>query len=143
MLAERTWLAAEVIEYSVEPDPLTRTYDVVIGLQPPLNMELLPGMSATVSIGFGTSTPAEFGEPLVVPVEAVFGGNEHKGYVWMIPPQGGLPQKVEVSLGAIHDIGVEVKGQLVQGDYVAVAGVHSLLEDALVRPMEPGQVGLD
>ena len=139
------WFPGSVKEFSVQSDAVTRTYDVAVRLPSPSDMEILPGMTATVRIAFRTSmTNQNKGQDIsLVPVEAVFSGSDGHAYCWRIPDQGGTPRKVKVTLGALHDRYIEVKSGLEPGYRVATAGVHSLTEKMLVRPMKDGQEGLD
>ena len=63
------------MEFSIESDPLTRTYDLVVTLDPPADVEILPGMTATVRAPTGTSTAAspDSRNIAIVPLAAVVG----------------------------------------------------------------------
>ncbi|MGD8452568.1 MAG: efflux RND transporter periplasmic adaptor subunit [Phycisphaerae bacterium] len=142
---EERWLDADIREFSVQSDPVTRTFDVVVGLTPPANMEVLPGMTATVR----ARTPGDVGEcdagaqRALVPVEAIVRGPDGASYVWVIEPAGGTPYRQSVELGILHEDGVEIVGGLRPGQHVAVAGLHTLREDMHARPMAEGGEGLD
>jgi len=139
------WFPGSVKEFSVQSDAVTRAYDVAVRLPSPSDMEILPGMTATVRIAFSTtSTNRNAGQGVsLVPVEAVFSGSSGNAYCWVIPEEGGTPQKVKVTLGALHDRYIQIHNGLLPGDRVATAGVHSLTEEMLARPMKEGQEGLD
>lgn len=138
---EQRWHSATIKEYSVQSDPVSRTYEVVVGLPEPDNLDIYPGMTASVSL----SSPRSAGDNpvLLAPVEAVVGGPGGKSFVWVIPGQGGTPKRVEIVPGEITDQGVEVLHGLQGNERIAVAGVHTLLEDMKVRPARIGQEGLD
>ena len=139
------WFPCRVKEFSVQSDAVTRAYDVAVRLPSPSDMEILPGMTATVRIAFHASEArANTGKGIsLVPVEAVFSSSGGSAYCWLIPDEGGTPKKVKVTLGAMHDRRVEVKTGLQPGLRVATAGVHSMTEKMLVRPMRDGSEGLD
>jgi len=141
----KRWFPGRVKEFSVQSDTVTRAYDVAVRLPSPSDMEILPGMTATVRIAFSASpTHRNAGKGFsLVPVEAVFSGSGGNAYCWVIPDEGGTPQKVKVTLGALHDRYIQIDHGLQPGDRVATAGVHSLTEEMLVRPMKEGQEGLD
>ena len=139
------WFPGRVTEYSVQPDALTRAYDVAVRLPSPKDIEVLPGMTATVKIAFTPSTAkGENGRAIsLVPVEAVFSGSDGLAYCWLIPAQAGSPKKVKVTIGAMVNWHVEVIDGLQPGNRIATAGVHSLTEKMRVRPMKDGKEGLD
>jgi RND family efflux transporter MFP subunit len=139
------WFPGVVREFRVLSDPITRTYEVAVGVRPPGDMRVLPGMTATVSVTtsatsqiYKTAQNVKF-----VPVEAVFGGSDGHSYAWVIPESGGSPSKIKVTLGALCEGGVEIIDSLETGQRVAISGVHSLRENMQVRPVREGREGLD
>ncbi len=142
--AER-WFDAEVREFSVESDPLTRTFDVVVGLAPPADLEILPGMTATVRARASESVDVRNGEDqrVLVPVEAIVRDPDGETYAWIIDPLGGAPRKQPVDVGILHENGLEILSGLQPGQHVAIAGLHTLRDNLLVRPMVAGGEGLD
>lgn len=138
---ETRWHSAAIKEYSVQSDPVSRTYELVVAMAEPEGLEIFPGMTASVSLSF--PRPGTTRSILLAPVEAVVGGKEGKSFVWVIPEQGGSPRKIEVVPGAITDHGVEILDGLQGNERIAVAGVHTLLEDMEVRPARVGKEGLD
>ncbi|PID72528.1 MAG: hypothetical protein CSB34_01590 [Desulfobulbus propionicus] len=139
---QQTWYPAEMKEHSMQSDPVSRTYDIVVSLEPPKELEILPGMTATVE--FERLRGADDRDPVyVVPAASVLGGNNGESYVWVIPEQSGHPEKVQVELGALTNDGMEIVGGLGGNERVATAAIHTLLEDMLVRPAREGKEGLD
>mgnify|MGYP000392151375 CR=1 FL=1 len=138
------WFAGSIKEYSIQSDPVTRTYKVSIGLAAPEDLDVLPGMTATIRAQLAQeSIAASSAISSQVPVEAIFSSPEGKSYVWVIPEQAGAPRKTEVSLGTISGDVVEITGGIKAGTRVATAGVHSLSESIVVRPMKANAEGLD
>lgn len=143
--APNVWYDASIREFNIESDPVTRTYEVVVSLTPPENLEIYPGMTATVqapvseTIGDGTDTV----QKKMVPLAAVVGDENGSSYVWIVPEQGGNPEKNAVEIGQIRRGGIEIISGLEQGQLVAIAGVHSLTEDMKVRPANVERRGLD
>lgn len=141
------WFTASVREYSAESDKTTRTYDVVVGLASPEGLQVLPGMTASVRAlvngGRGLSDERVTSAITLVPLEAVWNGVDGEAYVWVIPPEGGHPEMRKVRLGALRGDCAEILSGLEPEARVAVAGVHSLRENVLVRPQEAGKEGLD
>ncbi len=138
------WLQARVREYSAESDPVTRSYEVVVSLARPENVMVYPGMTASVKARMPAREQAARPDAATfVPVEALWQGPDGKQYVWVIDPQGGNPRKQEVEATVLTGDSVKILKGLRAGTHVAVAGVHTLREESLVRPMAAGKEGLD
>ena len=80
---------------------------------------------------------------MLIPLAAVVGEAGGGAYVWKIPKTGGHPVKTSVEIGEVRRGGIEIFSGLETGELVAVAGVHSLRTDLLVRPAHPDREGLD
>lgn len=137
------WHEANLREYRTQADPVTRAYDLVVALEPPADLQILPGMTATVRL----TVPAENvntnpDTPLLVPPAAVFAGANGRPCVWVIG-EDGTPDRTPVTVGELHEAGIEVLDGLAAGERVAVAGVHTLTENMRVRPMAPDRRGLE
>ena len=87
---------ATVYEYKIESDKVTQSYDVVVGLAPPPDLNIFPGMTATIRAlianSVGISPPTKQLSKRI-PVEALWRGNNGKSYVWIINPAGGSSGK--------------------------------------------------
>jgi multidrug efflux pump subunit AcrA (membrane-fusion protein) len=95
-------------------------------------VNLLPGMTATVTVTYRRA--AALGNPILVPVSAVFKDGSGEQAVWVI----GSDQKVArraVKLGEARGDRLEIVDGLGAGDRVAVAGVTSLREGMKVRDL--------
>ncbi len=138
-------LYADVREFSTQADPITRTYEVVLGMRPPTGIRVFTGMTATVRVEVprfrskGESTHAR----ALVPSEAVVQDPDGRCYVWLIDEEAGRPQKIRVEVGEPREEGIEICSGLHPGRRVAIAGVHTLDETMIVRPMIEGREGLD
>ena len=141
----QVWFDATIKEFSIETDPITRTYDVVVSLSPPDGATIFPGMTATVKAQFEAGPPelANETQKMLIPLAAVVSDAASNAFVWKIPETGGHPVKTSVEIGEVRRGGIEVLSGLKTGDLVAVAGVHSLRSDMLVRPAHPDREGLD
>lgn len=139
------WFGAQVREFSAQADPVTRTFQFVLAFTPPADLQVLPGMTASVSAQVRDhGRPAgKSGGAVLVPASAVIGAPDGTSYVWLIEETPAPPRRVPVVLGEPLPGGLEVRSGLSAGQQVAVAGVHSLDESMLVRPMRDGGEGLD
>ncbi|AFM23815.1 efflux RND transporter periplasmic adaptor subunit [Desulfomonile tiedjei] len=139
------WFDASIREFSLQSDTVTRTFDVVVGLNPPADLAVYPGMTATVRAEV-TAFPGRSQQPqrvALIPAEAVWADTNGESNVWVVEPNGGPPHKTRVQVGVLRDGGVEILSGLQPGQYVAVAGLRTLREDIRVRPMIAGKKGLD
>lgn len=140
----RRWFPAKIKEYSVQSDPMTRTYDVAVSLERPSDLEIMPGMTATVRTVLETAEALdENGQLTIVPMESVFSMADGNSYIWIIPENGGNPKKKKILLGEMSGQDITVRSGLATGTRVATAGVQSLTEEMNVRPMKEGGEGLD
>ena len=139
------WFDATVREFSAQSDPVTRTFDLVVGLKPPSDLTVFPGMTATVKAEIPTSMGlSEKGQgTALVPVEAVSSNAGGDTYVWVVERNGGPPHKTKVLVGSLREDGIEILSGLQPGQLVAVAGLRALRKDIPVRPMIAGKKGLD
>ena len=136
------WFNAAVLEFSSQADPTTRTFDVVVKLTPPENLQILPGMTAAVQVSIANGSHDSIGMTLV-PVEAVWGDNDKQSYVWVINETTGRAIKTLVTVGAFKNKELEILSGLENGEKVAVAGLKYLNETMTVRPISDHEQGLD
>lgn len=136
-----TWREAKVREVSAEADAVTRTYEVVAGVDAPEKLKMLSGMTAVARLLLPAGSSKDVA--VLAPMTAVFGGSDGESYVWVIDDNQAPPVKTRVELGGMRDEGVEILSGLEPGQRVAVAGVHSLSEEMVVRPMRAGSEGLE
>ncbi len=137
---------AKTKEFSLQSDPVTRTYELVVDVTPPDTLNIYPGMTATVFIEINSVASEIIGEKegnvFVVPIEAVFADGSNS-YCWVIPPQGGNPEKRQVQIGALNNQGILLLSGMNAGESVATAGLASLHESIPVRPLAVNWEGLD
>ncbi len=139
------WFDAAVSEHRAKSDRVTHTYDVVVGLTPPSDLMVFPGMTVTVKANIWVTPMASIPEEgfTLVPAEALCRGDNGESHVWVIDPTGGTPVKRAVETVRLWGGSVEIRSGLIPGERVAVAGLHKLREGILVRPMACGKEGLD
>ncbi|MDO9625979.1 MAG: efflux RND transporter periplasmic adaptor subunit [Pseudomonas sp.] len=125
-------------EHSTQPDPRTLTYQVTLSMPRPEELNLLPGMSATVRVDFAqlSRTPDN---RLLVPVEAVFSadaGPASAKQVWVVREQDGVlylsGRAVEV--GQLNRDSIEVLSGLEPGEQIVAVGGAELEEGQAIRP---------
>lgn len=125
-------------EVAQRADPVTQTFGVRVAMQVPEGINLLPGMSATVSLTYRRASI--LGGRITVPVSAVFKSPSGEQVAWVL----GADQTVSrrpVTLGEPSGTRVEIATGLETGDRIAVAGVAFLRDGMKVRDLGDGLGG--
>lgn len=127
-------IPATVKEIGREASRGTRTYPVTLVMQQTDKFDILPGMAGNAYIQTKPlEKSAEAG--IEVPAAALFSrGDKTQSFVWVIVD--GKLQTRQVTVGLPSDYGVRVKSGLNEGDWIVVAGVHSLSEGQSVRVID-------
>ena len=125
-------------EHSTQPDPKTLTYQVTLSMPRPEELNLLPGMSATVKIDFAKISRNPDNR-LLVPVEAVFSPDSVAAevkQVWVAREQDGTLRLTarQVEVGQLTRNGIEVLSGIEPGEQIVAVGGAELEEGQAVRP---------
>jgi len=128
--------------FATEADPQTQTYEVVLGLTPPPDLRVLPGMGvavlpdtvAALTDGEGEDV-ADGAAPVLVPVAAVVAAADGTPTVWVVDPESGKVSRRTIETGALQGADVTVLSGLAPGERIVTAGVHSLREGMRVHPL--------
>lgn len=125
---------ATIKEISNEASLLTRTYGVNLIMDQPADIKILPGMAGRAS--GRPEVPGNLDETGVeLSVSAVFSDDGERSYVWVI--EDGVAHRREVEVGQLSARGIIVSG-VKRGEWIAIAGVHTLEEGQKVRILESG-----
>jgi RND family efflux transporter MFP subunit len=120
-------------EIGKEASKTTRTYPVTLIMDQPDGIKILPGMAGQAR-GDRESAAIVGAEGITVPVSAVVTSDEDKqNYLWIIDEKSGKVSLRKVTTGKLSDKGIMVDEGLKPGEWVAIAGVHSLQEGQKVR----------
>lgn len=120
--------------FATEADPQTQTYEVVLGLTPPPDLRVLPGMA--VEVLPDATGPASDGEAVVlIPLSAVVGAADGSPTVWVVDPQTGRVSPRPIETGALQGADVVVRKGLAPGEQIVTAGVHHLRDGMRVHPL--------
>jgi len=127
-------------EHEATANPATLTYRVTFSLPVPQNINILPGMTATV-IADLSGLYSESSQGYLIPVEAVFSAEDkpldsEARYIWKIDHDSSRAVRQQVKVGTLTGTSIVVFEGIESGDVIIAAGVHSVLPDMLVRPME-------
>ena len=125
---------ARITEVAAAADPVTRTFAARARFDPPDDVVILPGMSATVTVNMPEDTE-EFANRILVPANAVVGGNDSNPYVWKVDGDPLSATMAPVTIGQMSGSEIEILDGLESGDRIAVSGVQHLTEGMLVREL--------
>ncbi len=114
-------------EYSTEADPQTQTYQVVLVMDQPEGINILPGMTATVT-GKRVETK-NMQAQIVIPAIAVMEDAKDKSFVWVLKKQGMTVHKTEVTVGEITGSkNILILKGLAGGEVIVTSGLTKLRE---------------
>ena len=122
-------------EINTEADPATRTYRVTLGMEPPKEAMILPGMSATVVV-HATLPESKKHKGYYVPIASVMAVEQNKPYVCTVNPKTMTVKKVPVKTGGIQGDTIQIVEGLRKGQKVVSAGADVLDEGQRVKPVD-------
>ena len=121
-------------------DSATQTYRATFTLEAPKDIDILPGMTCTVTAKVPDEDIKAVAEgSLTVPFSAVGTGADAKSFVWRLDANGDgtyAAHRVDVELGMRFGENILINSGLSSGDRVAVAGVTVLTEGRIVRLLD-------
>ena len=124
-------------EHATRVTPGTQSYEVIFTRTAPANMNILPGMTATVIIDLAQVISTE-GQPgyVLVPISAIAKDDtDNKTVVWRFDPSTKQVHPVEVSAGRITEAGVQIMSGINPGDQIVTAGLSQLSDGMTVKPL--------
>lgn len=138
--ADRTHTAVYK-EHETEADAATLTYKVTFSLPVPDNLNVLPGMSATVIADLSHLFRSEAANLTLVPIESVFSAEEEPldseyKQVWVVIPETMRTARRNVKVGLLTGNRIAITEGLKEGDMIISAGVNAVVEGMWVRPLE-------
>jgi RND family efflux transporter MFP subunit len=119
-------------EVAQAADPITQTFEVRVTMKPPPGMNLLPGMTATV-----TPTSRRAGirdDRILVPISAVSQDGAGKPVVWVVGPDKTASRR-PVKIGEATGGQIAITAGLQPGDRIAVAGLRSMRDGMKVSDL--------
>ncbi len=124
-------------EHATRVTPGPQSYEVIFTRTAPANMNILPGMTATVIIDLAQVISSE-GQPgyVLVPISAIAKDDtDNKTVVWRFDPSTKQVHPVEVSAGPITEAGVQIMSGINPGDQIVTAGLSQLSDGMTVKPL--------
>jgi len=126
---------ATITEVAASADPVTRTFAARARFDPPEDIQILPGMSANLSVNLPTNLQSE-SIAIYLPANAVVGGNEGGSYVWKVDGESMTVKQTAVTVGQLTGSEIEIVEGVSIGDRIAVSGVQHLSEDMRIRELQ-------
>lgn len=119
-------------EMAQTADPVTQTFQVRVTMKSPPDMNLLPGMTATVTLASrGAASP---GGRILVPISAVFKDGTGAQVAWVVGSDQTVSRR-PVKLGEATGGKIAIADGLRPGERIAVAGVTFLRDGMKVRDL--------
>lgn len=119
-------------EIAQRADPVTQTFAVRVAMKVPEGLNLLPGMTASVTMTYRRADI--LGGSILVPVSAVFEATPGQSAVWVLGPDQAVSRR-QVKTGGVTGGRIEIVDGLLPGDRIAIAGVSVLREGMKVRDL--------
>jgi RND family efflux transporter MFP subunit len=119
-------------EIAQRADPTTQTFQVRVAMKAPVDVNLLPGMSATVALTYRRA--GILGDRILVPMSAVSKDGSSEPVVWVIGADETVSRRL-VKLGQATGSQIEIVDGLQPGDHIAVAGLSFLREGMKVHDL--------
>ena len=128
-------------EHEPSADPATLTFRVTFSLPIPEDVNVLPGMSATVIADLSELFADLVSDQTLVPIEAVFSAEEEPlqaefRQVWTVDPDTMRAERRDVRVGPLSGDRIAILEGLEEGEMIISAGVNGVQEGLLVRPMQ-------
>ena len=126
-------------EHETQADSATLTYKVTFSLPIPDEINVLPGMTATIIADMSGLFEGE-SKGFLVPIESVFAAEDAPvdsatRYVWKVDPGDQRIRRAEVTVGQLSGDSIVVLSGLEEGDVLISAGVGAVYENMPVRPL--------
>ncbi|MFQ5728752.1 MAG: efflux RND transporter periplasmic adaptor subunit [Waddliaceae bacterium] len=131
---------AKIKEIGTEASITTRTYPVTLVMKQPEDVEVLAGVSGEAKF-IGKIRSGVTSESITIPISAVFSDKEsEKSYVSVIDEDTSLVARREVKVDKLTDSGIRILEGLTPGEWIAIAGVHSLKEGQTVEILDSSEI---
>ncbi len=122
----------EIREIAQAADPVTQTFQVRVIMEAPTDIQLLPGMTATVTASYRRASV--LGNRVLVPVSALVKTASGEQVAWVIGPDNTVARR-PVEVGTVGGGQIEITAGLEPGERIAVAGANFLREGMRVTDL--------
>ncbi len=118
-------------EFSAVADKDTQTYRVTFKMKKPDDANIMPGMTATVTMHRNKDNKDN--ENIFVPVSAVFADANGNPCVWLVDQNTMTVSKKKVQTGEMNAGNIIITSGLKDGDIIAVSGIKALFDGTKVK----------
>ncbi len=125
---------AVISEVAASADPVTRTFAARARFDPPDDVIILPGMSATVTVRVPVDLEG-IDSSVQIPANAIVGGDDGGSYVWKVDSADMTVSLAPVTAGQLSGSEIEILDGLDTGDRIAVSGVQHLADGMKIREL--------
>ncbi|MGI9248309.1 MAG: efflux RND transporter periplasmic adaptor subunit [Woeseiaceae bacterium] len=132
-LPDRSFPAA-LTEIAASADPVTRTFAAQALFDPPGDVSILPGMSATLTARIPSDVD-DLASSIQIPANAIIGGDDGGSYVWKVDSSTMSVSLSPVTVGQLSGSEVDIVEGLAMGDRIAVSGVQHLADGMKIREL--------
>jgi RND family efflux transporter MFP subunit len=122
----------QIREIAQRADPITQTFRLRAAMKSPPDLNLLPGMTATVTLTYRRANV--LGSVILVPISTVVKDATGEQVAWVIGPDQIVTRR-PVKIGKATGNRIEIVEGLQPGDRIAVAGVTHLRDGMKVRDL--------
>jgi RND family efflux transporter MFP subunit len=119
-------------ERSGEANPVAQTYEVTFTMVPPTDINLLPGMTATIRVELQAS---ETDDGIVIPTTALLSEPDGQFFVWVFDPDSSRVQRRAVTVADPREGGISVTSGLTDKELVVAAGASQLQDGMQVHKL--------
>jgi RND family efflux transporter MFP subunit len=138
--SDRTY-TAHYKEHETSADPATLTFKVTFSLPAPDDLNVLPGMSATVIADLSGLFTEDTAGVTLVPIEAVFSAEDKPldadlRQVWVVDTDSMRTSRRDIKVGSLTGQKIAILEGLEPGELIVAAGVNAVQEGMWVRPMK-------
>jgi len=118
-----------------EADPDTQSYEVIVSLPSPSDLNVFPGMTVTVYADF--TKKSKLGENVfLVPASSVVQDENNTSFVWVVAGEPLTTEKVAVEVSGLQGEFLKISNGLEPGQRIVSAGVHFISEGMEVKILE-------
>jgi len=119
-------------EYATQVTPGTQSYEVVFTLPQPSDGQILPGMSAELTLKLATAEQTV----AILPTSAVMKRDANaQNIIWLYNSATHTVNPQTVTLGKVRSQGIEITSGIKAGDKVVIAGIQQLSAGLVVKPL--------
>jgi len=126
--------SATITEIAAAADPVTRTFAARSQFDPPDDVSILPGMSATLTVHVPSDVEG-LGNAVQIPANAIVGGDDGGSYVWKVDANTMTVSLAPVTAGPLSGSEIDILNGLESGDRIAISGVQHLADGMKIREL--------